>query len=87
MGGLLYAELCSEEREDSVFFKDNMGLECGSTAENLPSMLKALGSRPSFRKQQQSYPQTTIVGEEAVVMPKRPSCGLSGEITDGQEGG
>lgn len=35
MGGLLYAELCSEEREDSVFFKDNMGLECGSTAENL----------------------------------------------------
>lgn len=44
-------------------------------------------SRPSSRKQQQSHTQTTIVGEEAVVMPKRPSCGLSGEITDGQEEG
>lgn len=31
-----------------------MGLECGSVTESLPNMLKALGSRPSSIKQQQS---------------------------------
>lgn len=42
-----------------------MGLECGSMIENLPSMLKTLGSRPSSRKQQQSHTHNYFWGRSS----------------------
>lgn len=37
-----------------------MGLECGSVTESLPNILKAMGSRPSSSKQQQSHTQLLL---------------------------
>ena len=58
-GGALYTKLCSES-EDKEFFKNSMGLECGSVTESLPNKLKALGSRPNSTKQQQSHTQLLL---------------------------